>query len=283
MTRKAITCIVINSTWNVINFRCNLLKHLQSLGSEVHIVAPRGSYVDDLVALGFIYHEWKVKPQSRKPFSEFTAILSLFWVLRNLRPQYCLTFTIKPNMYTALLSPFFKFKQIANVAGLGRVFDDNRLFARVLQSVYWYVLRNVFHIFFQNEDDKSKFVKSQNSRLMSVSVLPGSGVEIPLTPAPLRKRDVTVFLMFCRLLKSKGVHEYVLAADRVKAACVNVEFQLLGFHDVDDPDSVEKSDLDEWQSKSLINYMGATEDVSEYVINSDCVVLPSYYPEGTPR
>ena len=276
-------CVVLNSNWNVINFRLGLLKNLQKNGCEIHIVTPNDEYTQVVLSHGFIHHDWNMKPYSVNVFFEMLVLIRLCWLIFKIKPEYCLSFTIKPNLYASIACTLFSVKQVANIAGLGRMYARNGIFPKLVRWFYQLCLNGAFWIFFQNSEDQRKFLQTKKVLKTRTSVLPGSGVQVPDEKAPYHSSGKIVFLMFCRLLKSKGIYEYAAAAKRIRSQFQNVEFQLLGFLDHTDPDSVCEKDLVYWQSQGIINYLGYTRDVKEFVLKADCVILPSYYPEGTPR
>jgi glycosyltransferase involved in cell wall biosynthesis len=115
-------------------------------------------------------------------------------------------------------------------------------------------------------------------------ILPGSGVDTKRFRPTLKEENGKIrFLHISRMIWEKGIGEYVEAARRIKAKYPNVEFCLLGFLDVDNPGAISREQMDEWVEEGVINYLGVSDNVDEVISTADCIVLPSYYREGTPK
>jgi glycosyltransferase involved in cell wall biosynthesis len=137
---------------------------------------------------------------------------------------------------------------------------------------------------FQNQEDQFFFSEKKIVNQKDSILLPGSGVDLQRFSLTKKKDDGTIrFLMMSRLIREKGVHDYVDAAKILKDKFNNVEFQLMGPIDTSNSSSIEISQIREWESLGLIRYLGTSDDTSIELSKADCVVLPSYYREGTPR
>jgi glycosyltransferase involved in cell wall biosynthesis len=140
-------------------------------------------------------------------------------------------------------------------------------------------------VFFQNPDDRSLFLQSKLVAPEVCSLLPGSGIDLrlyqPAPTAPLAGRQFT-FLMIARMLRDKGLEEYVGAARKLRSAGGTARFQLLGATNANNPNAVPREVIEQWENDGLVEYLGVTDDVRPYIAAADCVVLPSYR-EGVPR
>jgi glycosyltransferase involved in cell wall biosynthesis len=139
-------------------------------------------------------------------------------------------------------------------------------------------------VFFQNDEDRQLFVRNKLVREGKARLLPGSGIDLErFAPAPPRDADAApTFLLIARLLRDKGVIEYVEAARLVRREVPEARFQLLGFLDVENRTAVSRAEVQGWQAEGLVEYLGASDDVRPAIAAADCVVLPSYR-EGLPR
>jgi len=228
------------------------------------------------------------------------ADLVLLWrflrLLQLERPDVLLTYTAKPNVYGGLAGRWMKIPVLNNIAGLGSVFIKGGWLTRVLTILYRFALNRSQRVFFQNQDDYEQFVEMGLVRVEQTVVLPGSGVDLQrFTPVPLPCLSLAnevkdqikterrfVFLLVARLLKDKGVYEFVEAARLLKSSYPWAEFILLGFKDAQNPNGVAEEHLASWQANGWVTYWGSSADVREHLALADCVVLPSYR-EGTPR
>jgi glycosyltransferase involved in cell wall biosynthesis len=172
------------------------------------------------------------------------------------------------------------------ITGLGYTFAESRsLFWRlsraVIQVFYRFSLNNSRAVFFQNPEDKALFIQKKWIRSSQAVLVNGSGVDLDhFSETELPEQPV--FLMICRLLDDKGVREYVSAAENVKKRFSHIRFFLGG--DLDpNPNSIQESELLQWQKAGTVEYLGYLEDVRPAIQNCSCYVLPSYYKEGIPR
>jgi glycosyltransferase involved in cell wall biosynthesis len=278
--------ISINSAWNFLNFRAGLISALVREGYEVVAVAPTSEYASRLVELGCRFVPIKMDARSTSPIHDAKILLQYLRIIRKERPAAYLGFTIKPNVYGSLAAHRLKVPVINNIAGLGISFSSRNWLNRLVTRLYKAALRSSHTVFFQNAEDQGLFVGNALVGPKRASILPGSGVDLDkFRPGPARKgkRETTVFLLVARLLWSKGIAEYVEAARRVAEERPETKFRILGI--LEDParGGVPEETLVSWSEEGVITYCGAADDVRPFVAAADCLVLPTFYPEGTPR
>jgi glycosyltransferase involved in cell wall biosynthesis len=287
MTIKKRILIGLNSSWNLFNFRSGLIRALVLDGHEVIAAAPQDEYSDRIPALGCQYLPLAMDAKSKNPIKELLLLIRFLRLFKTTQPDIFLGYTIKPNIYGSLAARLCGVKVINNIAGLGISFQSRTIFTRFLEWLYRLALSSSNQVFFQNEDDLSQFVRLALVHPDITDQLPGSGVDLirfPATPLPLCESSRPFrFLVISRMLWSKGIGEFVEAARRLKTQHFDVEFCLLGFLDVQNPDAISRAQMDEWVMEGSINYLGSTDNVRNEIAAADCVVLPSYYPEGIPR
>ena len=276
--------IALNTTWNLVNFRSGLIRALNAEGYEVAGAAPEDQYVDALRSLGCHYHPLEMDRQGMNPFKD-ALLLARFWLLmRRVRPNIFLGFTVKPNIYGSIAATALKIPTINNVSGLGATFTKDSMITPLVRFLYRLSLSSAFRVFFQNSEDLSLFVDSGIVKREKARLLPGSGVDLDRyrrTPLPVNKKFR--FLLVARLLWDKGIREYVDAVRILKGKGVNAEFCVLGLIERSSKFSVSRAQIHKWESQGIINYLGNSDDVRVELTEAGCVVLPSYYPEGTPR
>lgn len=276
--------VSINSAWNFVNFRVGLLKALADDGYELVAVAPDDGYADELRDLGCRYVPVELARRETSVLGEAKLLARYHSILRRERPAAQLSFTIKPNIYGSLAARSLRIPTLANVAGLGAMFLDQGLLNRLVKGMYRTALRPAAITFFQNEDDLALFVASGIVRAGAARLLPGSGVDLarfsPRPHAPQGRRPV--FLMIARLLWAKGVGEFVDAARAVRSTHPDAQFRIVGIEETS-KGAVPLATLRQWQDEGAITFLGAMKDVRTALAEADCVVLPSFYPEGTPR
>jgi glycosyltransferase involved in cell wall biosynthesis len=283
VTKKIL--ISLNTAWNLLNFRAGLIGGLIRSGYEVVAVAPKDEYVAKLELLGCRFVSLEMDNQGTHPIRDLLLLWRYFRVLKNEKPDLCLFYTVKPNVYGSLASGLCGIPFINNVSGLGAVFIQDGWLRRFVSALYRLAFRNSNRVFFQNRDDLGLFLKNKLVNVELTDVLPGSGINLQhFTPAADRKSFNSAFRFFliARMLKDKGVVEFVNAAQLLKESGVKAEFCLLGFLDVQNPAAISSEQMKEWTDQGFVKYLGVSDDVREHIASADCIVLPSYR-EGTPR
>ncbi|MBV6642042.1 MAG: glycosyltransferase family 4 protein [Cyclobacteriaceae bacterium] len=275
--------IIINTSWNIYNFRKGLIDHFMSKGHQVVAIAPQDDYSQKLVELGCSYYALDFPGTSTNPIKDLSLVWRLYRILKTANPDIILTYTIKPNIYTSLVSGVLRIPCICNVSGLGTVFLWKGSLKRIAVSLYKVAFRFSSWIFFQNEEDRKDFMEVVPINPKKTSVLPGSGVNLAhFQLDPYKKRDVTTFLMVARLIVEKGVVEFSEAAKQMSLKHSNVRFRIVGGYESGHARSVDQSLLDEWKASTYIEWIAHQEDIRPYLEEADVVVLPSYR-EGTPK
>jgi len=277
--------ISVNTAWNIYNFRSGLIKALVSQGHQVIAVATRDEYAYRLSDLGCRFIDMPMDSNGTHPGRDLSLMLRYFRVLRLESPLVYLGYTVKPNVYGSMAAHMLRIPVINNIAGLGTTFINNSFITRIVRVLYRVSLRRSCRIFFQNSDDQALFIKTGLVKPESTDTLPGSGMDLahylPAAPLPLQGRSF-VFLLVSRMLKDKGIEEFVEAARIVRQRFHAIQFQLLGFVDTVNPNSISLEKIRGWENEGVIQYLGKTDDVRPYMYRADCIVLPSYR-EGVPR
>lgn len=282
---RLVIVLSINTAWNLVNFREGLIRALLEQGVDVVTLAPADCYSHQLKAWGCTVIDLPMQGQGTNPWQD----LLLFWryrrLLKRLRPAAYLSWTIKPNIYGGLAARSLSIPQLANVSGLGSTFLGGGWVAALAQQLYRMAFARAATVFFQNADDAALFTEQGLVVQQQAAILPGSGVNLarfaveprqPLAGRPFR------FLLIARLLRDKGVLEYIEAARLLKQKGLNVECQCLGAVDANNPTAISREQVEAWQAEGLMRYWGTTDDVRPFITQADCVVLPSYR-EGTPK
>ena len=281
------------TSYSLVNFRGPLVQALINAGLEVHTAAP-GLLEDtktcqQLEAWGAITHDCPMQRTGLNPLKDIITLQSLYRLMRNIRPEMVLGYTIKPVVYGMLAAWLAKVPQrYALITGLGYAFagqasGKRALVFQIVRRLYAAALSKADKVFFQNPDDEALFRELGILRKEVPSqVLNGSGVDMahftvaPLPPGPPR------FLLIARLLGDKGVRQYANAARRIKQQHPEMIFQLAG--DIDsNPDTITQEELDAWVKEGAIQHLGWLDDVRPAIADCSVYVLPSYYREGTPR
>ncbi|MEJ5363536.1 MAG: glycosyltransferase family 4 protein [Desulfosoma sp.] len=273
---------------SLVNFRGPLIRELLELGHEVFACAgePEGDAVRELGRWGVEFIPTPIVRAGMNPWKDLRSFASLYQAMRRIRPDIALTYTIKPIVWGGLAARWARVRACYSmVTGLGYAFGENNglkaRFARLAaKTLYGLSLKGSRQVFFQNPDDLNEFCRLRLVSRKQCVLINGSGVDVRYFAwAPLpRKMN---FLMICRLLRDKGLHEYVQAAKIVRALYPEAHFALAGPRD-SNPAGISTAELDEWQREGVITYLGELHDVRPALAACSVYVLPSYR-EGTPR
>ncbi len=283
---------------SILNFRGKLLKSIANKGYEIHVLAPSiEMYNEDLIRLtdlGYYVHSVPMQRTGTNPIADAKTLLATYQIIRVIKPDFILSYTIKPVIYGTLAAWIARVpKRFALLPGLGYSFQKteettkNKIFQRTVYALYQRALSKASKVFFQNPDDLELFTKLQllNSSIPTV-IVNGSGVDISdfdVLPFDYDQEGniKPSFLLIARLLKDKGIIEYVEAARRVKEKYPLAEFNLVGWID-ENPAAIGQEQLENWIEEGVINYCGKLDDVRPAIAACSVYVLPSYR-EGTPR
>lgn len=283
--RVAFCC---NTAFGVANFRSGVIRSLLQRGHRVIVVAPEDEeYSEQLRALGAEFVPWAVSGRSASPLGELSALRGLVRIYAELRPDLAFHFTIKAVIYGAIAGRLNRVPFVSVITGLGYVFLNAGWVSRISRALYANTLKWSREVWFLNDDDRESFERLGLLRRVRVRILPGEGVDmqhfgpVPL-PCTTAQGHVVIFLMVARLLKDKGVLEYIEAARILRRAHANARCQLLGPADADNPSAISRSQVDGWVAEGIVEYLGVARDVRLALAGADCIVLPSYR-EGMPR
>lgn len=281
--------IVVNSSWNIYNFRVGLIKaFLQN--HEVIAIAPDDGYRKPLEEMGCKFEPVPMECKGTNPINDALLIKRLVTAYKKHNLDVVLHYTIKPNIYGTMAAQLLKIPSINNVTGLGTVFLREGISSKVAQYLYRFTFRFPKIVFFQNKDDRELFINKNLIKESIARLLPGSGIDtnhfVPKKPSlsvpeGKDKKEFT-FLLIARVLYDKGIAEYAEAIKLLRSKGINARFQLLGKIDETKGLGVPEKQIKQWEKEGILKYLGTTNDVRPLISNADCIVLPSYR-EGTPR
>ena len=201
--------------------------------------------------------------------------------LKEIRPDVCLTFTIRPAIYGNMVTSGLKIPTISTITGTGPLFDSRSLSYAIARQLYKWVLKKTKFVFFPNYDDLELFIRAKYIKREQAKRVPGSGINYEkFSPLPFTRGNdgKFVFLYISRLIKDKGILEYVEAASLIKNKYPHTEFHVIGPLWTGNKKSltVTEKELNDWIGKKWIVYHDKQKDIRPYLANADCVVMPSY-------
>ena len=267
--KRILMCV--NHDIVIFNFRKELVKKLIAEGYEVHVSCPSGERLKPLEKMGAVIHPTNLKRKSLNPFSDFTLYKSYRLLIKTIQPHFVLTYTIKPNIYASLAAKRHHVPYMPNITGLGRVFEKKGFLQWITKNLYQVAFKDARVIFVQNESHR-KLISSLLPKSF-IHQLPGSGVNIDdFKPLPYPKEDNLSFAFIARVMKAKGIEEFLMAAKNIKKTDPQTTFHVAGFLDGNYKDVIES-----YHQQGLIYYHGLVDDITPILKVSHAVILPSYH------
>ncbi len=280
--------LVANSTWNIYNFRLNVIDKLLAEGHDVLVIAPIDEYVEYKELYPAVQHVnlRTLDRDSTNPLKDVILVAELIRKYRKLKPDLILHYTNKPNIFGGIAAKIAGIPSIAMVTGLGYAFIHKGWIRNVTTKLYQFVSRFHKKFIFENIEDRELFDSLGITKANQGVSIKGCGVNTsyyhPYPNGKMTPGDHVNFTFIGRLLYDKGIGEFVEAAKVIKTKYPNVTFSIVGELDPDNPATVDKEDLVGWTANDIVKYYGFQKDVRPFIAKSDCIVLPSYR-EAIPR
>lgn len=275
--KKKRVLFLVNHDVVIYNFRLEVVERLLQDGHDVHISSPYGERIDELTALGAKYHEIVISRHGMNPAAEIGLLRDYQKLLKKVKPDIVLGFTIKPNIYGAVAARQAGIPFAANITGLGTAVENAGWKQKVFINLYKYAFRDIQRVFFQNTENQQLFIDN-NIAVGKHRLIPGSGVNLerfPLREYPETENGIVRFAFISRIMKEKGIDYYLAAAKAIKKKYPNTEFHVCGFCE-----SEYQGKLNEYNDNGTVIYHGMINNVAEFLADIHCVVHPTYYPEG---
>lgn len=267
--------VLTNSLNGLYNFRRELILELIKEGYEVIIAAPNDEKVNYFKQIGCILVDTPVNRRGTNPIKDFKLLLKYRKIVKVSKPTIVLSYTIKPNVYGGLVCRLLGVPYIANITGLGTAVENKGLLQTLTLFLYRHALKKANCVFNQNIENQ-EFLKSYNILKGNNRLIPGSGVNLNhFTPIDYPSGQKIEFLFIARIIKEKGIDQYLEAAEYIRGKYPNTTFHVLGKCENDYFDR-----LKDFEARGIILYHGKQEDVREFHKISHCTIHPTYYPEG---
>ncbi len=280
---------VVNNPAFFMSHRLPVAQAAQRAGYDVHVATMDGPAVTDIVALGMTHHVIPMTRSGKRPLQELGTLLALLRLFRRLRPRVVHLVTIKPVLYGGIAARLARVPgMVAAISGLGFVFLSNSLKMRLVRAVVARLYRLALghpnsRVIFQNASDRDLLKSLGAVRDEQVVLIRGAGVDLDLCQAlPEPAAPPVVATMVARLLRDKGVWEFVEAARLLRARGVPVTMRLVGGVDAGNPTSATPAEVEAWQREGCVEALGERSDVPQLYAASHIAVLPSYR-EGLPK
>ena len=288
MTAPKRILFVVNAPKFFLSHRLPIAQAAKAEGYDVHVASAFGAQIPEIEGWGFTHHVVPIARSGQNPFNELTTIVKLVGLLRNLKPDLVHLITIKPVLYGGIAARFSGVSAVVSaVSGLGTVFLASSVVAKARR---WLVKRmyaaafkqKKLAVIFQNPDDRATLLSLVPLEPADTRMIRGSGVDLNEYPCLPEPDGTPAVVMAARLLRDKGVFEFVQAAQQLAERNVPVKMRLVGSPDPGNPTSVSEQDLESWKQGGVVELLGYRTDIAEQYAAANIVCLPSYR-EGLPK
>lgn len=271
--------ILSNHFITLYNFRKELITRLVEEGHEVFISMPESDDNSFFSDMGCEIIKTPVDRRGINPIRDCGLIINYIKVMNRLRPDIIFSYTIKPNIYGCIASNITKSKQISNITGTGATFLSENAVSAIAKVLYKLSLKRSYKVYFQNSGDRDLFV--DNNMIMSnYAMLPGSGVNLShylYSDFPSDKE--TNFIFIGRVMKLKGVEQYLQCAKIIKSQYPHTNFYIAGFIEEEECGKV----VNDYHTEGIVKYIGFQKDIKSWIQKCHCTILPSHGGEGVPN
>lgn len=274
MDKKTIL-VLANKYTTIVNFRLEVMAALVKAGYDVYISLPDHERLKEIEAVGAKTIITEISRRGTNPIEDFKLMLTYKKLINRLKPSLVLTYTIKPNVYGGMACALCKVPYVANITGLGTAVENGGLMQKLTVFLYRLGLEKAATVFFQNTENRAFFEKHHIAMGRHAS-LPGSGVNLEKFALMDYPCDGEVhFAFISRIMREKGIEQYLDVARAIRAKNNNVYFHVCGFGDEDYENKMATLD-----KEGLIIYHGLLNDVRVMLKDAHCVIHPTFYPEG---
>lgn len=267
--------ILANNDGGLYKFRRELIIRLVE-SNEVFICLPNGEFISEFQKLGCIFWDCPfLNRHGTNPMLEIKLLSFYNKVVSEINPDVVFTYTIKPNIYGGIVCAQKNIPYVANITGLGTAVENAGTLQKITLMLYKYALRKAKKVFFQNTENRD-FMLEHNIVKSNYDLLPGSGVNLSrFKVLEYPSEDTIEFAFISRIMKEKGIDQYLDAAKQIREKYPNTAFHVCGFCEQD-----YENTLKNLHNRGIIIYHGMVRDVREILKNIHCTVHPTYYPEG---
>jgi glycosyltransferase involved in cell wall biosynthesis len=256
------------------NFRKECIIALRDAGYEIVLVSPYGKKIDFFTRRGCDFIDINIDRRGTNPFSDFKLILDYYKLIKKKKPGIVLTYTTKCSVYGGIACRIYKTPYIVNNSGLMGIPSEKKWLKYVLNLLYKIGYSSATCMMYQNTEERDVLNKAIHNKARNL-VLPGSGVnleEFEYVDYP-EKNDEIIFNYVARIMKAKGIEEFLQCAKKIKGIYSNTRFIIYGDYDDDDYRSI----ISDYISKGIVEYGGIQLDMRPHIKKAHAVIHPSYY------
>ena len=269
MARFALICPNESSFYN---FRREFIEELNALGNEIYLICPYGTKIDWFTDRGCNFIDLDIDRRGTSILNDTKLLYGYFKILKKIKPKVVLLYTTKCSVYGGIVCRVLKIPYIVNNAGL--IQSDKALHKKFLDVLYRLGFSKASCMMYQNTYERD-YLNSLLKNKVHYRDIPGSGVnldEFKFSEYP-NQDEIVVFNYVARIVKIKGIEEYLDCAERIKEEYPNTEFRIFGSYD----DEEYKSRIGDLEQKGIVKYYGNQLDMKPFIKEAHAVIHPSYY------
>lgn len=270
--------LLANDTTYVYNLRYALIKELIKEDYDVYVVAQVLKFEYELKDIGCHVIDMPIGRHNKNPFSDLKLLKEYKKILKKIKPDLVLSYNIKPNVYGGMACSKLNIRFLPNITGLGTALEYPGIMQKITLFLNKIGLKDADTVFFQNSENENFFIRNKLlSNKTKKILLPGSGVDLECHKVlKYPNSDIIRFLFIARIMKDKGIDIYLETAKIIKEKYPNTEFHICGYCD----DKKYNEILKDYEKKEIVIYHGEQKDLIPFFEMANCIVHPSYYPEG---
>lgn len=264
--------ILANFDVGLYQFRKELIKELLKK-NEIIISLPYGELVDPLEEMGCKFIDTPVDRRGINPITDFVLLRKYRKLLNIEKPDFVITYTIKPNVYGGFACRLAKIPYAVNITGLGSAFQKSGILKKLVTLMNRIACKKARVVFFENEENRQLFIKERIVTESQTHRLNGAGVNLDqYQVSEYPKGEIIKFLFMGRVMAEKGIDELFNAMQRLVEAGITCELDVLGGFEENYKDKIEK-----YQAEGWLHYHGYQKDVRPFIEKCHCFVLPSWH------
>ena len=267
--------ILTNNDMGLYKFRKELIEELVKK-DKVYICLPKGAFVPKLKQIGCEFVDCKLMDRrGTNPLIDLRLIKFYKYLIKDIKPDIVFTYTIKPNIYGGIVCSRLGVPYVVNVTGLGTAIGNEGVLQKIVLALYKVGLKKAQKVFFQNSENQ-EFMLKHHIIESAYDMLPGSGVNLSqYSVEDYPKGEIIDFIFVARVMKQKGIDQYLDAAKYIRKKYPNTRFHVYGFCEQDYENKLKKL-----QDQGIIIYHGLVKDMTVVYRMCSCTIHPTYYPEG---
>lgn len=266
--------ILANNDVGLYKFRKEVMEALVK-DNEVFACLPNGDLIQQIEELGVTFIQDEFDRHGTNPISEIKHYLQYKKVIKKVKPDIVFTYTVKPNIFGGAACASMKVPYVVNVTGLGTAVENPGVMQKIMIPMYKFGIRKAQKVFFQNSEN-CEFMLSRNMVKGKHDLLPGSGVNLSQYQVYEYPNGETIdFLFVARVMKEKGIDQYLEAAEYITKKYPQTRFHICGACEPE-----YSGNLEELQKKGTVIYHGLVKDMVKMYEMASCTIHPTYYPEG---